>query len=87
MKYRITFLHEPDRQPLVLEADKVNEKDGRFTFTRSSAEPDSDGILVGSIVNVNIAEVTAEEEAAAAATPKDSITQEQADADTAETGE
>lgn len=66
MKYRIIFLNEPDRQPLILEADKASEKDGRFSFTKGEDET-----LVGSFVNINFAEVTAEEEAAAAATPKD----------------
>lgn len=64
-KYRITFLNEPDRQPLILEADRVSEAAGRFSFTKGENET-----LVGSFVNINFAEVTPEEEAAAAATPK-----------------
>ncbi len=76
-KFSITFLNEPERSPLILEADRVEEKDGRYSFYKllpADEGEDSELELVGAFVNINFSEYTppveTEGKAAAAEEPE-----------------
>lgn len=61
-KFSITFLNEPARSPLILEADRVEEKDGRYSFYKRpisdqhDAGEDRPDELVAAFVNINFSE-------------------------------